>query len=133
MLMHRRVQAPLFCIWDVVGAPSDGAAAVPLNMYVELQTPRIRIFPSPPPPPLPPLPRPTVGSLTALSCSNIVFLFIRSSRKYLPWAAEAGRIRLGSVSTCQISRRSLPANVSVIGMAGNATNCPPAPGGGASI
>lgn len=93
-----------------------------MNMYVGPRTQRIKIFTPPPPPP-------TAGSLAALSCSNIVFLFIRGSGKYLPWAAEAGRIRLGSVSACQIS---LPANVSVIGKAGSATRRPPPPGGGAA-
>lgn len=113
----------------MVGVPSDSAAdtTAPLNMYVELQTPRNRISPSPPP-----LSRPTAGSLAALSCSNIVFLFILGSGKYLPWATEAGRIQLGKVSACQISRRLLPANVSVIGMVGNTTRRPPPPGGGAT-
>lgn len=107
----------------MVGVPSDSAAdtTAPLNMYVELHTPRNRISPSP-----------TAGWLAALSCSNIVFLFILDSGKYLPWAAEAGRVQLGSVSACQISRHSLPANVSVIGMGGNTTRRPPPPGGGAA-
>jgi len=54
-------------------------------------------------------------SVSPLSCSNIVFLFILSLGKYLPWATEAGWIWMGIISACQISCRSLPANVSVIG------------------
>lgn len=57
-------------------------------------------------------------SVSPLSCLNIVFLFILSLGKYLPWATEAGGYEWASSQLVKLAALCLL--MSVIGMTGSA-------------